>query len=135
MLKIYIIAIIVLLTGCSSSLPSESDVGKELEIRSPYASDLKKNVMKIVSITKTNGQTREIFGVKAYEFDYQAELEYTKNVPKTTGLWECSDKQMANPTRADVCNGHNIGDKVTVKDKLMFQLMEKGWKGPSGTVY
>lgn len=140
-MRIYISTTLVLfmLSACSASKPSESIISKELEAASPYSADIKDNVLRIASVTKTNGLASEIAGVKLYQLEYQATLEYIKAVPKAGGGWDCYDKRLANPTRIlegeDVCAGHNVGDKISTKGEMRFVLTEKGWKGPSGAIY
>ncbi|OHA83373.1 MAG: hypothetical protein A2937_03545 [Candidatus Yonathbacteria bacterium RIFCSPLOWO2_01_FULL_47_33b] len=121
--SIYLI-VAVLVFGCGAiSHPSEGDAKREFVQRDPF--DLmNKSLLK--SFKKVNGQTGETFGVKWYKIDYEAEVVYAQDVPRRMGCAEFIEGD---------CGGHRAGEKKIVKGDITFEQTEKGWKGPTGTVY
>ena len=133
----WIILIIILLPflGCSSK-PSES-VGRSV-LENAY-----KNIVKIISLEKTNAQEGNAFGVPVYEMAYEATVEYISNACEigsgralAGGLGYIS-LISDNPSPFECITGkiHRRGERETIKGKLIFQKTEKGWQGPDGGLY
>lgn len=116
-LLIYI-ALFALLSGCTGGTPSEADARQEFGKESKWSYEIKNGVVKVLSFKKVNGQAMEFMGVKFYEMDYEAQLEFLKNTPQGVS---------GGPKKA--------GDRITVKGKIEFEKTEKGWRGKSGAVY
>src|SRR5438128_318003 len=71
------LGLLVLLSDCSgkpsSSVPSEADGRKAVENTMSQSSH---GLVRLLSFAKTNGKTGEVSGVKSYEMEYRAELEF-----------------------------------------------------------
>lgn len=136
---------ILLLSGCTN-YPSERDA------RNAFESHIKRNisdividkkqindgVIEILSFRKVNAQMREESGVKIYVLEYEAEIRYPKGInlkykhcldTSTFQGWDCYLMLM---------NGLKVRDKgqsEKLKDKIVFEKTEKGWRDKLGNIY
>ena len=101
-----------------SSLPSESDA--EQVFANKWKKKIDQGIVRINSFEKTNGQESEVSGVKIYEIEYQAELEYLKD---------------NKPALLKKAIGSNKGNIKNPSGTIRFEKTEKGWKGQDGNVY
>lgn len=127
------IALFAILSGCTGGSPSESDARQvfEFENNGYWSYQIKSGVVKVLSFKKVDGQSGEAFGVKFYKMDYEAQLEYLKNIPRRNG-YDCGSG-WTEIARWVNCDGHKAGDKFNVKGKIEFEKTEKGWKGKTET--
>jgi len=103
------------LFGCGGqSTPSESD-GKAVMDNMTAAAHVPAHVK---SFTKTNGVMQDVGGVKHYTMQYEAELEYTEDVPGPLG-----EPQIKK------------GDVKKQTGSMEFQQTEKGWQGQDDKIY
>ncbi len=126
--------IATLLSACGKSTPSAANAKSEFEkdgSNEEYSYSLHNGSMRLDSLKKINGQAREVMGIKLYQIEYQAVLvsledkEFRPGCGKNFGVGMGDIK----------CGGYKVGDKLTIQDKMMFEMTEKGWKGPSGAIY
>jgi hypothetical protein len=105
-----VFAIVALTFGCSSSIPSESDGRQYFETKGA-----EKNIFKVTSFKKTNGQGDD----KKYTIDYEAEFQCLKpsTEPGTIGV-----AQHPFPD----CD--SAGLVVKQKGTLTFVKTEQGWR-------
>lgn len=62
-----------MLSGCGQQSPSASDVRGQLESEIGKSSS---GLIRLVAFEKTNGITRDVMGVKVYEMEFTAEIEF-----------------------------------------------------------
>jgi hypothetical protein len=108
-------------------------------------------LIKLVRFTKTNGQAGEMMGVKVYEMDYEAEIEFLgdcqwgrKNVGFNDRVvtWAKPDDRRQRrdfwSKWAEAWEGGKPakkGERAVVTGKLFFERTEKGWRGRDGQIY
>lgn len=104
--------IVLSLTSCGLSMPSESDGKKALENRIKQDSSVKQ----VTSFKKVNGQSSEVFGVKAYSMQYEAITEDVCSFQVG-----CHNYNGPDPI--------NKGDKwiAPLKGTIEFTKSENGW--------
>lgn len=121
----------VLLTACGgSSTPSESDGRAVFENR--LKQTLQNGTVKLVRFNKVNGQMGEETGIKFYKLQYEAEVEYPNglninckdHVAGKRFSWDCYMKEV-----------REKGERQVVKEEMIFEKTEKGWKAPDGHIY
>ena len=111
----------VFLTGCGSSVPSESDGRSVLENRTSGGGGFSGSAIRVANFRQTDGQEREVHGVRMYRMSYEAELE-------------CLERPVPQDF-LNICAGRNAGDIVTRSGTLSFEETERGWKGQDGESY
>lgn len=123
-----VLIVAILITGCGgTSVPTERDARVVFE--NQLGNAFKSGIVKVVSFRKVNGQSGEESGVKFYNLEYEAEIEYPNGLnahcskTKFTG-WDCWMKEI----RAK-------GEKEKQKEQMTFHKTEKGWKGPDDNIY
>ena len=129
-------SIVTLLVACSGP-PTESDARNALESKIQRQSN---GLIKIAAFQKTNGMAREYGGIKAYEFDYVAEIEFTDDCMWGGGGpfgWDGSfEATRGQPHGAlDSFNpkyfgkqAANKGQRQKVSGKFAFEKTERGWR-------
>jgi len=125
-----------LLAACSGP-PSESDGRSALESKVQAQSN---GLIKVASFQKTNGVAREFGGVKAYELDYTAEIEFTDDCMWGGGGpfgWDGSFEAARGQPRGalDSFNPKYFGKQAAKKGqrqkvtgKFAFEKTERGWR-------
>lgn len=68
---------------------------------------------------KTNGQSQEVFGVKIYVMEFEADVDCTKVTHSPDALALVGGYNIA-------CRG--MGERHTFEGKIRFEKMEKGWR-------
>ncbi len=101
---------VLLLAGCSS-VPTSWAGKKVLSMK--WAEEAR-----VVSFKSTKEQDMEFLGKRIYRMDYEAEIEYVKDVPGILFI-----------------QGHKKGDREKVTGTLTFTKTEKGWEGEDGNLY
>ena len=115
-LSCLLFASLLLSVGCGGmSKPSENDAKTVLSHRSP---PLQIGVARIKSFQKTNGQEQEMFGVKVYQLDYSAEVEWVELTPQAAAAAYANNPSWKEPP--------GYVDKET--GSFHFSKTEKGWK-------
>jgi hypothetical protein len=104
----------LLICGCSSSTPSESDGRQALEGRS-------RGLYRITSFHKTNGQASETSGIKGYRLEYEADAECLK-VNWNSPYPPLTDAFAGGPQ----CTA--VGQVHKMKGAISFQQTENGWR-------
>lgn len=102
--------LLLLISGCSS-IPTDSDGKRVLEMK--WAEEAK-----VVEFNRTKTEEMDLFGTHLLRMNYEAEIEYIKNVPGIVFL-----------------PGHKKGDREKVSGTLTFTKKEKGWEGEDGHMY
>jgi hypothetical protein len=118
--------------GCSSSFanPSASDAQKVLETKIQNESQGR---IKLVSLQKTNGQTRQIEGVNVYHLEYQADIEFTANC-KWVKSFDGSLSLRTTPPPANALMDSDPGPVMqagqlqTINSAVDFEKTENGWQ-------
>jgi hypothetical protein len=104
------------LPACSSNSPSEDDAVQALNARNA-------RLFKVKSLRKTDGKAIEAFGVKAYEMDYEAEIECTAvNSTRSTGGMPGFSFGMT-PAQC-----YEVGQTQKIKGTIGFEKTENGWR-------
>lgn len=118
-------AMAVLLAACSSN-PSAGIGRRALENR---IKKMEGENVKVVSFSKTNGLMQEGFGVKVYQMQYSAEVEFASDgySRDSSFVFQASRGYGMKPVHK--------GDRHTVRGELEFTKTERGWQGADGTVY
>lgn len=109
-------------SAAGMSTPSEDDARTAFSHTYP---PLGMGIARIKSFQKTNGVQSEVFGVKAYQLDYSAEVEWIELTPETSAAlaqnpsWREPPGYISNQTGS-----------------FLFQKTEKGWKcDKDGQIY
>ena len=126
---VILLFMIVIVKFTSSSVPSEADA--RIVFQNQLGKAFKDGIVRIIYFRKVNGQSRELMGVKFYNFEYEAEIEYPNGFNmeckskkgEFTG-WSCFMKEV-----------HDKGEKVKRNSEITFERTEKGWKGPDNNIY
>lgn len=136
---------ILSLSGCTS-YPSERDAKKAFETHikikiNEQVIDKKQiddGVIEILSFRKVNAQSREESGVKIYVVEYEAEIKYPKGLnlkykhcldtSKFQG-WECYSLLWRGLMVRDK------GQNEKLRDEIVFEKTEKGWRDKLGNIY
>lgn len=123
-----ILLFVFLLSACSS-YPSEVNVKEAIE--NSY-----KNLVKVVSFKKINAQKGELAGIKFYEMEYSAVIEYLDDVVVTRAMGKTMEirKGKRNPYMI-LEREVKKGTQEKIKGKLTFESTEKGWKGEDNRIY
>lgn len=116
---------VLLFSACGGSVPSESEARAIFEKK--YTKGLPDGAVKILEFKKVNGLAGERDGIKFYNMEYEAELEYPNGVnPECAGeykfSWHCFELQTAGILRKAK------GEKEIIKNTLNFVKTENGWK-------
>lgn len=121
--------LVVLFKNTVTNYPTEAVAKKVFE--NQYRDQINGGFAEIVSFKRTNGQASEMYGVKLYTIEYEADIKYPKGVNSNcsrtefTG-WDCWFAAIG---------GGQIRQKGEIekrRGKLIFERTEKGWKGPDG---
>ncbi len=123
----------MLLAACSpSGKPSARDAKKVFL----NLAEFRDGIAELRDFEKTNGQERELFGVKIYTLEYEVKVRMLKDGYCGWRLFS-SDKFIAtsSPGLFDNANGAEAGETVTLTGSTSFELTERGWKGSDGNVY
>jgi len=130
------LAMLLAMTGCGGP-PSASEGRKQLESRIQSESN---GLIRLVSFDKTNGVQQDFNGMKLYEMDYSAEMEFLDNCMWGGGGllgWDGSFQAVRGQpgTGLDAFNPiyygkqkANKGQHQKVSGKFMFQKTEQGWR-------
>ncbi len=108
----------ILLTSCGFSNPSESDARDVFEKK--YEQEIKDGTIKINKFKKVDGQSAELAGVKFYTLKYEAEIEYPKGLNeqcRPPAPWTCG-----------LTNFKEKGQKEELKGEVHFEKTENGWQ-------
>jgi hypothetical protein len=128
--------VILLLAGCGGP-PSSSDGRQQLENRIQNQSN---GLIKLTSFEKTNGVAQELMGMKFYEMEYSAEIEFLDDCMWGGGGpfgWDGSFQAVRGQpgTGADAFNPTFFGKQKASKGQLRkvtgkftFQKTEAGWR-------
>ena len=114
-----------LLAGCSSK-PSESDMKQKIEQQIQQNSN---GLIKLIGFQKTNGKDMEFAGVKIYEMEWVANLEFTGDC-----LWDKSNFSAIPPPQGIDWLLHmgkqkvQKGRRIDLSGKTTFEKTEKGWR-------
>lgn len=114
--------------ACSSA-PSQSDARDVL--MSKYQDEIENGLVILESFSKVNSQQGEMFGVKFYVVEYEAQIRWPKGL-NTECLgdnsqfkgWDCWMKEARAPGKIEKLQGN-----------LTFEKTERGWKGENGEIY
>ena len=110
------LVLLLLLYACSTK-PSETDAKKVYE--NLWKDEIKRGEFKINSFKKINAQSGEVFGVKVYVIEVEAEIEYSsKDIPG-----------------GSLTTARNKGKIKKIKRELKFEKTEKGWQGEDEKIY
>lgn len=118
---IIIVLSTVFLSGCGSSLPSESDGRSVLENRMSGGEGASRSAIRVANFRQTDGQEAEVNGVRIYRMWYEAGIECLER-PHPTDFF-------------NICAGRSTGDIVTRSGTLVFEEAERGWRGQDGESY
>jgi hypothetical protein len=118
MVFIGIVASILLLLFSSSNSPSHSDAKKRLEQR--YL-----NSINILTFNETNAKEGELFGVKVYEMQYEAEIEYLDDL--IVNPFEIRKGELI--PFENLFGGHQVkkGTREKIAGAILFERTKKGW--------
>lgn len=122
---LFSLAILFLLASCSSK-PSESEVRQKIEQKISRNSN---GLVKLVDFRKINGIEREFGGVRTYEMEWSAELEFVADC-----LWDSSTfKAIPPPQGLDAYLHLNMkkaawGDRVKISGSTTLEKAENGWR-------
>lgn len=128
----------------NSSKPSESNAKNIIEQKVNQESEGK---IRLVSFRKTNGQTREVYGVKVYVLEYEAVIEFLDDCKWLTvdpfsarhiGFKTVQTKRSAekkggywagwmNLTQTPGTE-HKKGERQNYFSSIRFEKTEKGWR-------
>ncbi len=100
------------------------------------------DLIKFLRFDKTDGQSREEFGVKFYKLMYEAEIEFLRNV------WWSGDKRFGSNFDAyerTAANSQdflakmnnypkNAGERQNISGVILFEKTERGWWGAPGRI-
>ena len=111
-------------SACSSK-PTEADGRKAVEQRIQQGS---RGLLRLVRFAKTNGQAREMEGVKAYSMEYQVEIVFLGDAwyPGMNGEF------FADPVSRQLFQIHggklvHAGERRLVTGTIEFERSERGW--------
>jgi len=117
------------LPGCSGSKPSEKEAKKVILDKIAKKAEGR---IKLVSFCKTNGQESNMFGVRAYAFEYEAEIEFTEDCiwTGTSAFGGPSFATLKSTDRwlAVLSNRVEKGHREKIKGEINFEMTEKGWR-------
>ena len=113
------------LLGCSESLPSESDARQSYTVK--YGRELNGGVFTLDSFKKINAQESEVFGVKMYTVEYEAQITYLKDHSAYAALGGLGE--YLGPT---IGTGRQ-GEQKNLRGQIIFEKTENGWR-PTGRV-
>ncbi|MEK6676267.1 MAG: hypothetical protein AABZ47_11520 [Planctomycetota bacterium] len=99
--------------------------------------------IKLVSFRKTNGQTREAFGMQEYVMEWEGEIEFLQDCrwgPFVYGTYTWSGDFHTDISTSRIGFGGRLddarmGQKVRLTGSLTFRKTEKGWRGEDGRIY
>lgn len=127
-----ILALGLALAACDASggLPSLDDVPKE-KIAAVITEDFD-NGLEIVEMKKTNGQEREMFGVKVYVIEFEGTARATKSMQKggMSGSYQAQPDMAHRMMSCTNCPGPEqveAGKSYPIQGEAAFQMKEKGW--------
>jgi len=123
--------LLILIPGCTSRLPSESDGRAALEQKIQQQS---KGLIRLVSFRKTDGVEQVVMGMKAYQLTYTAEIELTDDCFWGDGGllgWQ-GNFFAERPTggisqRVEYSKSGRKGHQEQISATLTFQRTENGW--------
>lgn len=121
-LMVTIFMILVFLLSACSMNPSEADARKVVEKQ--Y-----KDLVRVVSLKETNAQKAELAGIKFYEMEYDAEIEYLDDVVIEKFMGEINGIRKGKRGPFDFL-GREIkkGTREKIKGALTFEQTKKGWR-------
>ncbi|MBI5778388.1 MAG: tetratricopeptide repeat protein [Planctomycetes bacterium] len=99
------------ITGCGSK-PSEIDGVKELK-------EAYNNLVRVVNFKKTDGKPTEFKGVKGYEMEYEAEIEFLTDV--FDSAVESGEDEYKGILKEK-------GERDQIKGVIVFEKTERGWR-------
>jgi hypothetical protein len=125
------------LPGCGSGTVSESSARTAYEKSTEAIAEGK---AKLISFRKINARKSEVFGMKFYEVEYEAEVEFLEDFPPVRYTTFPSMLPGGKPSKQEVPDFFMglKGKKGEVKKQrgwLSFEQTEKGWRGPDKNVY
>ncbi len=136
---ILIAGLYVILTGCSST-PSASNGEQAIQDRIKQESEGR---IKLTEFQKTNGQQREVMGVKMYALEFDAQIEFTEDCKWITGMFGQQLSFRTSKPAAQKQTGFDWktfreaadnpgtmvakGQKVKISGVVRFVKKEKGW--------
>jgi type II secretion system protein G len=134
------IAVVLVFRYGISGTPSASDGERAIQARIKAESEGR---IKLTKFHKTNAQQGELFGVKLYDLEFEAEIEFTENCKWITGLMGMQAGFRTSKPAAQQSSGfswnkwiddtQNPGVVVTNGQRLLltgvvsFEKKEKGW--------
>ena len=134
---------VILMASCSGSrgFPAESNGRSVLEHKVAEQSG---GNIKVVSFKKTNG----VDGGQIYQMEFQAEVEFQNSGAWAKGgklaehvFFKFSSQQVeqgfAAMVAADLEGWQNVrkGERQSIKDTILFQKTEKGWRSEDGQIF
>ncbi|MBS1873903.1 MAG: hypothetical protein JSU00_11875 [Acidobacteria bacterium] len=122
-------------SACVGGRPSPSAGSAQLEQQIHNQSN---GLIKLVSFDKTNGVDQEMNGVKVYEMDWTAEIEFLGNCMWGAGPfggdsftavpgWPGGGLDAFNPRFFGKQRARK-GQRQKIEGKFMFQKAEQGWR-------
>src|SRR5262245_9797819 len=108
--------------GCGGGAVSEKAARTAYEKSTPAIVDGK---AKLVSFRKINARSRELLGMKLYEVEYEAELQFLEDYPPLR----------LEPLRLVPGPTGKQGEIKKDSGWIPFQQTEKGWRCPDKNVY
>jgi hypothetical protein len=110
----YPVLLVLLLSGCGSK-PSEQDALREL---SKWFS----NLAKVTDFKKLDGKSMEVNGVRQYEMEYEAKLEFTDDA------FEQMLDAVKSDQRSETSQHRTKGECKDLRGVLKFEQTENGWE-------
>lgn len=114
-----------LLIGCSGGLPSAADGEKFIREKIHNESEGR---IRLISFNKTNGQNREVSGVRVYSLEYESTLEFIEECGWLTG--EVLDRSFKSFQTGKARRGLPMerGQRQSIFGAIVFEMTEKGWR-------
>lgn len=139
--KVYLTLVMVLIApnfvfADVGEKPSVADARKVYEDRVHEA--ISKGLVRISSFEKTDGQSREVFGVKVYSMDVGIVLEFLKNVAVCSSSMEGTIQIIPEAEYNNrmnyfcVTKFYKTGGRLAVIGSVDFEKTEKRWKAGKG---
>jgi len=110
--------------GCGQAVPSESDAAK---IVRPYLAQFGETL----DFRKTNGQQRELLGVKAYIVFVRGAAKLQSGFYAIKGFGGLQDVRRAKAGFLEQDTALPAGTIYVIEGEVVFTLTEKGWKHDS----
>ena len=115
--RIICLALLCAFLACNTaSFPTEADAKKVLE--NQIVAKGQTDTVRVNIFRKLKGQISEFNGAKTYTLEYEAELEYLRDIPETA-----------------TTKGVSKGAKEKIKGTIKFDQTANGWIGEDEKLY